>query len=312
MTKQASIIRKHEARPARNPQRIALLVAIYSAVCAVAIGFTFLYGQTEVKSPEKVITVKVEAETVNIVTAKRNIAYNQILKRSDLKIVKWPKGSQPENAFRTIDAMFSAEGERYFMTRIAKNEVILPVKLSEPGRKVTLAALLRPDTRAVAVHVDAVLGVSGFVRPGDFVDVIMTRSTREDDNPEHYSIVLLQEIHVLGVDLTSRVTSDLSDTVKRAAKTVTLEVDLAGAQKLALANTVGRLSLALRRSHGTVIQDTARISLSDLGRNSILATQGELQLAASGPPPAKPAKRQTKLIGVTRAVDRTEMEVTQE
>ncbi|MGI9406299.1 MAG: Flp pilus assembly protein CpaB [Hyphomicrobiaceae bacterium] len=315
MSTRDPFIRKNEKRPTRNPKRVAILFAAYSAISAAVLGFVILNQSADVEQPPQIVTV--EAETETIVVAKHDLVYGAKLKPSDLKLVKWPKKALPRRAFRDIDALFDGNGDRYLMARIVENEVMLPRKLSDPGRKATLAALLRKDTRAVAVQVDEVLGVSGFVRPGDFVDVLMTRSTRETQKEEHYTVVLLQQVHVLGVDLTSRVTSDVSDAVKRAPKTVTLEVDLAGAQKLALGSQVGRLSLALRRLSGNTIPDAPRISLADLGRETLEHTQGQLQLAAAIQPvaaqPAAPVKRRrTKMIGVTRAVERTEQEVVQE
>ncbi|MGI9405692.1 MAG: hypothetical protein ACR2O4_04920, partial [Hyphomicrobiaceae bacterium] len=74
-------------------------------------------------------------------------------------------------------------------------------------------------------------------------------------------------------------------------------------------------SLALRRARGNVFPDVDRVSLTDLGRDSISETQGQLQLAASTPVPSNPIKSvraRTKTIGVTRAVERIEQEVVRE
>ncbi len=309
MSKKPAIIRKKEARQTSNPQRIALLVALFAAFSAVGIGGTFLFRSTPAPAPTEVVTVTIPEDTVDVVVAKNDMAYNERLKRTDLKVISWPKSAVPERAYSSIDDLFSEKGERYFMARTVANEVILPGKLSSPGRRATLAAFLKKNTRAVAVRVDDVLGVAGFVRPGDFVDVIMTRNENEGEQTVQFSSALLQNIHVLGVDQTSHVTSDVSDVVKKTAKTVTLEVNLVDAQKLALGGAVGRLSLALRKPRGTVYRATKPVRLVDLGHTAIEKTRGSLQLASSVTPKV-PTKPHTRTIGVTRAVERTEMEVT--
>lgn len=311
MTKEPSIIRKKEARPVHNPQRIAALVATFAALVAVVLGGSIMFRGVEVQSPSQVVKIEVPAEVVDVVVASTTVAYNEKLKRADLKVVKWPKDSKPVGSFSSIDDVFSDDADRYFMARTIANEVILPGKLSEPGRQATLAALLHKNTRAVSVRVDDVLGVSGFVRPGDFVDVIMTRSTDDSVNPVNFSVTLLQNIHVLGVDQTSRVTSDVADVVKRAAKTVTLEVDIVAAQKLALGGTVGKLSLALRQPKSTVYRQIKQIRMADLAGTGREVTRGGLQLTSgtASKPAALPPKKLTKTIGVTRAVERVEVEV---
>ncbi|MEL7544548.1 MAG: Flp pilus assembly protein CpaB [Pseudomonadota bacterium] len=317
----------------QKPKRIAVLFAVYTAFCAAVTGFVFLNqlsdqaylqaleaAKSKQGSGDEVKLVEVTAETETVVVARREIAYGSKLRAADLQLIEWPKDKVPENAFTSMADVFknAAIGDRFTLAAMVTNEVVLPKKISEPGRRATLAALLRKDTRAVAVDVDAVLGVAGFVRPGDFVDVLMTRSIDNGDKDEHYTVVLLQQVHVLGVDQTSRVTSDVSDVVKKAPKTVTLEVDLVGAQKLALSRSIGRLSLALRRPRGPIVAGVPRISIADLAHGGQSVTQGTVQLASHNSGPATPKspvvqpKKLTKTIAVYRAVERSEAQVVEE
>jgi pilus assembly protein CpaB len=93
--------------------------------------------------------------------------------------------------------------------------------------------------KAVTIRVNDVEGVAGFVLPGDHVDVVLTR--QQDKTAA--SDVVLQNVKVLAIDQIA----DERAEKPSIAKAVTLEVEVTAAQKLALAATVGTLSLALRR-----------------------------------------------------------------
>ena len=177
MTKEPAIIRRKEASGGSNPRRTAALVATLAAMVAAMLGGWVIFQGGPSEAPTKVVKVEVPADVVDVVVASTTVAYNEKLKRTDLKVVSWPRASKPVGAFGSIDDVFIDKADRFFTTKVVKNEVLLPGKLSEPGRQPTLAALLHNNTRAVSVRVDDVVGVSGFVRPGDFVDVMMTRST---------------------------------------------------------------------------------------------------------------------------------------
>ena len=142
--------------------------------------------------------------------------------------------------------------------------------------------------RAITVRVNDVEGVAGFVLPGDHVDVLLTRQAERTNGTND---VVIQNTRVLAVD---QLADDAADrpTVVRA---VTLEVDTIGAQKIALAASLGNLSLMLRRA-GEQHQDlTRRITTSDLTQTEVI------QRAPEG-------KRFTK-IAVTRAANRQEYNV---
>ena len=131
---------------------------------------------------------------------------------------------------------------------IVKQAVISDVK----GGGNFLAASLGPGMRAVGLAVKAQTGVGGFVSPGDRVDVIMTYNARisneikqisEQVVHKQSSQTVLSNVRVLGVDQTSKNDGQAA----KVAKTVTLEVDKEGAEILALAESMGELTLALRR-----------------------------------------------------------------
>jgi pilus assembly protein CpaB len=158
------------------------------------------------------------------------------------------------------------------LTAIEANEPILASKITGSGQRATLSATLAEGMKAVTIRVNDVEGVAGFVLPGDRVDVMLTRQLASDGGnsgkqPEKTAAtdVVLQNVRVLAVD---QVADERADKPS-VAKAVTLEVEVTSAQKLALAASVGTLSLALRRAGEAIAQNTRRISLSDLPKTTI-------------------------------------------
>ena len=66
-------------------------------------------------------------------------------------------------------------GRRVVLTAIEPNEPVLALKITGPGQRATLSALVKPGMKAVTIRVNDVEGVGGFVLPGDRVDVVLTR-----------------------------------------------------------------------------------------------------------------------------------------
>jgi pilus assembly protein CpaB len=151
------------------------------------------------------------------------------------------------------------------LSKIEKNEPVLASRVTGPGQRGSLSALIDPGMRAVTVRVDDVRGVAGFLVPGDHVDVVLTRLESGGANAaaNSYTDVLLQNVKVLGVDQIASSSED-KPTV---AKAVTVEVTTEQAQKLVLAGGVGSLSLVLRQAGGMEADASRRVSLSDLGQS---------------------------------------------
>jgi len=111
--------------------------------------------------------------------------------------------------------------------------------------------------RAVTIRVNDVDGVAGFVLPGDRVDVMLSRQI---DKGNAVNDVVLKNAKVLAIDQLADERTDKPSVVKA----VTLEVDIAGAQKLALAGQIGTLALTLRRAGDSEPTASRPITLSDL------------------------------------------------
>ena len=145
---------------------------------------------------------------------------------------------------------------------IAAGEPILRSRLLTPGQEGFLAAVLHPGLRAISVGVDAVSGNAGHIFPGDRVDVILTQDLSNLLAGEHRqrlaSETILEDVRVIAVD------QNLNENMKqrdpdKVARTITLEVDPADAQRVALAANLGKLSLSLR----SLLRPTAAASDRD-------------------------------------------------
>ncbi|MEX3073894.1 Flp pilus assembly protein CpaB [Vibrio alginolyticus] len=127
-------------------------------------------------------------------------------------------------------------------TKIFPNEIVMQQRLSLPGEGATLAAIIPEDKRAITIRVNDVIGVAGFLLPGNKVDVLNTVTYGKNSAN---TVTVLKEINVLAVDQTAR-TNDNKPVIVRA---VTLEVSPKEAEKLLTAKSKGDIQLALRNPH---------------------------------------------------------------
>ncbi|WMN86755.1 Flp pilus assembly protein CpaB [Vibrio parahaemolyticus] len=117
---------------------------------------------------------------------------------------------------------------------IYEGELVSPNRIAVLGEGVTLAAMIPEDKRALTIRVNDVIGVAGFLLPGNKVDVLNTKGNGTS--------TVLKNIKVLAVDQTAR-TKDNKPVIVRA---VTLEVSPKEAEKLLTENSKGSIQLALR------------------------------------------------------------------
>jgi len=188
-----------------------------------------------------------EIVTVDIMVATRALKYGERLEKDDVRLTKFPKASLPEGTFASFEALFP-KGEdvpRSILRAVEKNEAILAIKVTKPGRDAGLQ--LKPGMRAFAIKVNADSGVSGFLRPGDRVDIYWTgrlagKNLRTAGNSSGDITKLIEAgVELIAVDQTSD--SDSTDTV--IARTVTVSVLPEQVAALAQAQSTGKLSLSL-------------------------------------------------------------------
>ena len=115
---------------------------------------------------------------------------------------------------------------------------------------------LGENTRAMAIKVDAVTAVGGFVTPGDWVDIVLTQGSKADLR----AVTILQKIRVIGVDQQSEELNNQPG----VARTITVEVTPQQGQRLALAQKAGTLSLTLRTLDSVDDEVMEMVRLRDL------------------------------------------------
>lgn len=248
----------------RTSTIVMIAFAVLFGVLAVFVAQSWLNSQAEqrMKSLE---ANKQPMSTRTIVVAAKPLRFGNELTTAQLREVPWPENAVPDGSFAKLADLLTG-GRRIALTAIEPNEPVLKNKITGPGQRATLSAMLQDGLKAVTVRVNDVEGVGGFVLPGDRVDVALTRQV---DKANASSEIVLQNARVLAIDQIADERTDKPAVVK----SVTMEVDVIGAQKLSLAASVGHLSLILRKAGEANSEYTRRITLSDLGTPSTPVAQ---------------------------------------
>ena len=196
---------------------------------------------------------------VRIVVASQALAFGTPLSSQNVRLVNWPASSLPEGAFTSLA---EATKSRVSLRPIVAGEPVLASKVSGANGRATLSANLPVGQLAFSVPISEITSAGGFIRPGDVVDVLVTRRIPGDGSTDTDKMtdVVLESIPVLGVDQVS----DESKTDPAIGKSATLQVDTFGAQKLALAQQLGVLTLALRNVADTTTGARSTVTGRDI------------------------------------------------
>ena len=240
--------------------------SILVAILGVAVAGGSAYGAKAYLDQQAALasastTQDAPMKMVNVVVAAQDLGYGQAIQPQMLRTQVWPVAALPPGAFLKLEDLLPAAGApaRRIKFPLAAGALVLASEVSGFGEKVTMVQNLGPNTRAMAIKVDAVTAVGGFVTPGDSVDILLTQGTGDGLR----AITILQAIRVLGVDQDANQQSDQA----AVARTVTVEVSPEDSQKLALAQNVGTLSLTLRTLDQAADQPLPYTSLRDLMRD---------------------------------------------
>jgi len=204
------------------------------------------------------IRVQAEQAMATVVVALEDIPFAAPITRKMVAVQDWPRDALPEGAYQTLEAVIGPDGAqpRSAKRTIVAGELLLASKLSGFGEKVTILQTLTAGTRAMTIEVNAVSGVAGFVKPGDFVDIVLTENRSGDLRAR----TIMQNVRVIGVD------QEYGEGVEtnRVARTLTVEVTPEDGQRLALAQRAGSLSLTLRTTDDGNDAPLPAMSLSEL------------------------------------------------
>jgi pilus assembly protein CpaB len=222
---------------------VAVIIALMTSL--------LIYGYIQKKGSVKEVAVEIQP----VVVAAADLSWGTRITNEMLKKTNFLKGSLATGYFSDPALVVG----RVLIYPVRVNEPIFESRLAPVEMKTGgVAAVISPKKRAIAVKVDKVIGVSGFIHPGNRVDVLMTLTTGRTFDPVTKTI--LENILVLAVGLETKERKG-SEEKSSPTDVITLEVTPEEAEKLALAATEGRLQLALRNfsdteqvvTHGTTV-----------------------------------------------------------
>lgn len=217
----------------------ALIVAIGTALAARSMFAGASAPQVEAAPPEP--------QGPKVLVAQRGLPTGTIITADAISYQMWPEELVQDAYFIDGESDVSQLLGTVVRHPITAGEPVTQGSLVKPGDRGFLAAALGPGMRAVTVPVSAKTGVGGFVFPGDRVDLVLTQAVKGEGEDLKASETILSNLRVLATDQsTTQETNEEGNTVVRAFRTVTLEVTPRIAEKVAVAQTIGTLSLSLR------------------------------------------------------------------
>ena len=258
----------------RRQSLIALGIAVILGLVAVFLVNTFLITREKQAAAPVTGTTKVAVALVPL-------EFGMEVTPEKVRFVDYPTASLPPGTFRTQADLLPMGKKRLALRPIQVNQPLLAADMTGEGQGASIAALLPDGKRASSVRINDVSGVAGFVRPNDTVDVLITREIGGENNAQ-VTDVLLQNIRVIAMDQNAYA----GDGKPALARTATLEVNPLEAQKLALGQELGSLSLVLRKPG--VEQDNPlveTVSLEDLRYSAYGGASYARPIMASGPMP---------------------------
>jgi pilus assembly protein CpaB len=212
---------------------IALLAAVvFGSIAAISVSRYLAAAQGYTRNLNDVVVAKVD------------IPVGTKIIPEQLVVAQFPKDVTPEGAFPTAENLVG----RVVVTRISAREPVTDGRLAPEGTAGGLSSVIPEGYRAMTVRVDEVVGVSGFILPGTLVDiVVVTDPPKRSGLEEKISKIVLQNIKVLASGQNIDRPQNERETEARVTS-VTLQVTPEQAEKLALAQSEGRLQLVMRNS----------------------------------------------------------------
>lgn len=243
---------------------LVLLIGMALAGAAVYMAQGYIKQTETALAQERAFRAQI-GPMVEVYITNKDLNYGDPLTRDDVQKIYWPKSALPEKAFVEEAMLFPADNPkpRYVLREMSAFEPILENKVTTPGQPAGLTSMLTPGLRAFAINVDVSSGVSGFVNPGDSVDVYWTTSSSDGE----VTRLIEQRVSVVAVD--QQAGSDRTGEAT-VARTVTVQAAPETVARLAQAQATGRLSLALVGADDSGV-DTAE--LIEVDRSALLGIE---------------------------------------
>ena len=239
----------------RSPFVLVLLLGLALAGLAV----WMVQGSISSKEAELAEARAAGAKVVPLAqvwAAAEPLRYGETLDPERLRQIPWPAAAVPEGAYAAeggADALFP-EGARprLVLRAMDAGEIVLAAKVTAPGGEAGITALLEPGMRAFSIRVDETTGVSGFLRPGDLVDVFWTGRIGEEENTR----LVQPGVEIIAVDQSAA----MDDLETRVASTVSVMGTPAQVAALTHAQSTGRLTLSLVGVNETGIAEAVEVN----------------------------------------------------
>ena len=217
----------------------ALIVAVGTALIARSI----FAGAA---APKAEAAAVVESQGPKVLVAQRALPIGTIITADAIGYQLWPKELVQDAYFLDGEADVTQLIGTVVRHPVTAGGPVTQGSLVSPGDRGFLAAALTPCMRAITVPVDVKAAVAGFVFPGDRVDMVLTQSVSGEGGALKVSETILRNLRILATDQSTSQETVEGQTRVKSYRTVTLEVTPQIAEKVAVAQTLGSLSLALR------------------------------------------------------------------
>lgn len=227
---------------------------------------------------------------VEILVAAKPLKTGDAVSDGNFKWQEWPEELAVQGAIvREGNKKIADVAKGKLRRDMGAGEPLFLASLTSAGKGNILAAAMDPGMRAMAIKVSAEAMVGGFIAPGDRVDVLLTYqvklSGQEKDEVadrvnKHATQTVLENVKVLAIDQNA---GKEEANKAKVGRTVTLEVDVQGAERLALAGEMGDLSLVLRALGDDVISDPKkRPFTTDVEVGAVLKEIGKMKKNSGG------------------------------
>lgn len=213
-------------------KRLVGAIAVSVGLSATAVWFANNWVSSQLGSAQQ--SSESKEEMVSVVVAALDIAYGQPIEIQHIKIQDIPKRLAPQGTIGEIAEIKGHVAKRVLLP----GEIILQSHVAQTAGGSVLSALINENKRAVTVRVNDVVGVGGFLLPGNYVDVLSARKV----NKRIRTSTVLRKIKVLAVDQQAKADS----TQPVVVRSVTLEVSPLEAERLVTAQSEGTIQLTLR------------------------------------------------------------------
>jgi pilus assembly protein CpaB len=227
--------------------RKKLLLLVGALIIAIGTAFAAKSLFTGASAPQAEAAAKVP-KGPKVLVAQRALPVGTIITADAIAYQEWPKELVQDAYFIDGEADLSKLLGTVVRFPITAGEPVTQGTLVAPGDRGFLAAALGPGMRAVTIPVSARTGVAGFVFPGDHIDLVLTQSVKGGEGAPALKAAetILKNLRVLATDQSTENETVEGKTRVRTFRTVTLEVTPKIAEKIAVAQTIGTLSLSLR------------------------------------------------------------------